>query len=139
MCAVLPHRRRANNERALRTIAVTRLAILRQVPTSWARSITPPRRNNLRRRYQTVHGDDLFALGANNRGVAGAGVGDSVIPRVVLTSLCRKSQAMDHPHIVKLREVFDCQNHFYMIMELCTGGELFDRIVMKVKFTVPCN
>lgn len=39
---------------------------------------------------------------------------------------------MDHPHIVRLNQVFDSQNCLYMVMELCTGGELFDRIVMKV-------
>lgn len=47
------------------------------------------------------------------------------------------TQAMDHPNIVKLDKVFDCQNHLYMVMELCTGGELFDRIVMKVTAVGP--
>eukprot|EP00903_Cladosiphon_okamuranus_P008364 g8042.t1 len=40
-------------------------------------------------------------------------------------------EAMNHPNIVRLDQVFDCQNCLYMVMELCTGGELFDRIVMK--------
>lgn len=43
---------------------------------------------------------------------------------------------MDHPNIVKLNQVFDCQNCLYMVTELCTGGELFDRIVMKVRRAV---
>ncbi|CAM9461983.1 unnamed protein product [Ectocarpus sp. 6 AP-2014] len=43
--------------------------------------------------------------------------------------------AMNHPNIVRLNQVFDCQNCLYMVMELCTGGELFDRIVMKDHYT----
>jgi len=48
-----------------------------------------------------------------------------------LRSEVKVLQTVDHPNIVKLTEVFDCANHFYMVMEVCAGGELFDRIVEK--------
>jgi serine/threonine protein kinase len=34
-----------------------------------------------------------------------------------------------HPNIVRLSEVFETDEHYYIIMELIKGGELFDKIV----------
>lgn len=36
---------------------------------------------------------------------------------------------IDHPHIVLMEEVFETDKELYLILELVTGGELFDRIV----------
>jgi len=41
---------------------------------------------------------------------------------------------MDHPHIVKLFDTFEDRKCVYFAMELCEGGELFDRITT-TKFT----
>ncbi|CAD8063279.1 unnamed protein product [Paramecium primaurelia] len=38
---------------------------------------------------------------------------------------------IDHPNIVKVLEVFDDKQKLYIVLELMTGGELFDRIVEK--------
>eukprot|EP00808_Paulinella_micropora_P028921 g49349.t1 len=44
-------------------------------------------------------------------------------------------QRIDHPHCVKLYEMFHTKKELYMVMELLTGGELFDRIVEKKSFS----
>lgn len=46
-----------------------------------------------------------------------------------LESEIEVQQNLDHPHIVKLYEVFKDSQRYYLVMELCTGGELFDRII----------
>ncbi|XP_065516689.1 serine/threonine-protein kinase H1-like isoform X2 [Lathamus discolor] len=40
-----------------------------------------------------------------------------------------------HTNIIQLIEVFETQDCVYMVMELATGGELFDRIIAKGSFT----
>jgi calcium-dependent protein kinase len=41
---------------------------------------------------------------------------------------------LDHPHILKLIEYFEDDKNFYLITELCAGGELFDKIIEKEFF-----
>jgi len=42
---------------------------------------------------------------------------------------------MDHPNIIKLYESFEDHRNIYLVLELCTGGELFDRIIDAGHFT----
>merc|ERR1719359_558869 len=42
---------------------------------------------------------------------------------------------MDHPNIIKLFETFEDHRNIYLVMELASGGELFDRIIESGHFT----
>jgi len=42
---------------------------------------------------------------------------------------------MVHPNIIKLYETFEDHRNIYLVMELATGGELFDRIIDAGHFT----
>lgn len=40
-----------------------------------------------------------------------------------------------HPNIVSLKEAYEDKDNVHLVMELCAGGELFDRIVARGHYT----
>lgn len=44
-------------------------------------------------------------------------------------------QKLHHPNIVRFEDWFESKDKFYIVTQLATGGELFDRIISKGKFT----
>ncbi|KAK6492304.1 serine/threonine-protein kinase H1-like [Huso huso] len=55
--------------------------------------------------------------------------------REVCESELRVLRRVSHCNIIQLIEVLESQERVYMVMELATGGELFDRIIAKGSFT----
>ncbi|KAG0660387.1 Calmodulin-dependent protein kinase cmk2 [Maudiozyma exigua] len=44
-------------------------------------------------------------------------------------------QHLHHPNIVEFKDWFESRDKFYIVTQLATGGELFDRIMKRGKFT----
>jgi calcium-dependent protein kinase len=44
-------------------------------------------------------------------------------------------QELDHPNMIKLFATFEDSRFFYLVMEICSGGELLDRIIKDGHFT----
>lgn len=42
---------------------------------------------------------------------------------------------VNHPNIIKLEDIFETDDFLYIVTEIVTGGELFDRIVSKGSYT----
>eukprot|EP00879_Flechtneria_rotunda_P032179 GHRR01035346.1.p1 GENE.GHRR01035346.1~~GHRR01035346.1.p1 ORF type:complete len:163 (-),score=30.94 GHRR01035346.1:209-697(-) len=40
-----------------------------------------------------------------------------------------------HPNVVTLKGAYEDRHHIHIVMEICQGGELFDRIVERGKYT----
>lgn len=49
----------------------------------------------------------------------------------VLLNEVRVLQGLEHPHILTAKDVFLDQSSLYIVLPLCEGGDLFDRIVNK--------
>ena len=47
------------------------------------------------------------------------------------SSMHHITKTLDHANIIKLFDVFEGTRHLHLVTELCTGGELFDRIIAR--------
>lgn len=73
----------------------------------------------------------IISIGKRNRGAVLSDQ-ESVALRAEASIL----KALDHPYIVKLYDVFVHPGvAIYLVMELMSGGDLFDRIVQKARYT----
>jgi calcium-dependent protein kinase len=44
---------------------------------------------------------------------------------------------LDHPNIIKVYETFEDEKYFHLVMELCTGGDLLERILERGFYSEP--
>jgi calcium-dependent protein kinase len=44
-------------------------------------------------------------------------------------------KGLDHPNIVRMYEFFEDEKRYYIVTEICKGGELFDEIIARGHFT----
>ena len=42
---------------------------------------------------------------------------------------------LDHPNVVKIYESYENEKFFWIVLELCNGGELFDAIAERGRFS----
>jgi calcium-dependent protein kinase len=43
--------------------------------------------------------------------------------------------SMDHPHVARLVDVYESDEHLYLVMECMEGGELFERLTKRKRFS----
>ena len=60
---------------------------------------------------------------------------DKIQGKEVCESELNVLRRVRHVYVIQLIEVFESKDKIYMVMELATGGELFDRIIAKGTFT----
>jgi calcium-dependent protein kinase len=58
-----------------------------------------------------------------------------IVNLVTLNNEVEILKKLDHPNILKLCEFAQDDDNYYLITELCTGGELFERLIKSKNFT----
>lgn len=73
-----------------------------------------------------------------NKKYACKSIDKSKLPIKKINNLIREIETLsmvDHPNIIKYYETYNDNRYFHIIMEFCTGGDLFDHIVKKKHFS----
>lgn len=72
-----------------------------------------------------------------NKKYACKSIDKTKLPEKKIQNLIREIETLsmvDHPNIIKYYETYNDPKYFHIIMEYCTGGELFERILQKKRF-----
>lgn len=62
-------------------------------------------------------------------------VSDALLTNEILVMRKIVENVSPHPNVIDLYDVYDDQNGVHLVLELCSGGELFDRIVAQERYT----
>ncbi|CAD8136235.1 unnamed protein product [Paramecium octaurelia] len=53
----------------------------------------------------------------------------SVKQKERLTNELRTVELLDHPHVIRVFETYEDNDYIYVVMEICKGGDIFDKVL----------
>jgi len=62
-------------------------------------------------------------------------VSDALLTNEILVMRKIVENVSPHPNVIDLYDVYEDQNGVHLVLELCSGGELFDRIVARDRYS----
>lgn len=62
-------------------------------------------------------------------------VSDALLTNEILVMRKIVENVSPHPNVIDLYDVYEDQNGVHLVLELCSGGELFDRIVAQERYS----
>lgn len=84
------------------------------------------------------HGGQKKSLGAASMGFPmwkQVPVSDALLTNEILVMRKIVENVSPHPNVIDLFDVYEDQNSVHLVLELCSGGELFDRIVAQERYS----
>lgn len=62
-------------------------------------------------------------------------ISDTLLTNEILVMRKIVENVSPHPNVIDLYDVYEDQNGVHLVLEICSGGELFDRIVAQKKYS----